>query len=695
MLKAERYAKAGAWLPLFLMGLNHPASADDDYDAEARDLEYVQVTATRRAAREFDVAAAVSQVDSVSVQAEIPDVLAEMLRGLPGTFFQQTTPGQGVPVIRGLKGSQVLHLVDGMRLNNAFFRDAPNQYIGLVDAFAMERVEVVRGAAGTLYGADAMGGVVNILTREPLFDGPDWQSNGSFYGAFNSADDSWVGRASLAGGREGVSFSGGVTWQDHQDRRTGGGITVSPSGYRSEAADIKLLVDVGERDDLTFNAQVLEQPSTPRVDELVPGYGQETPSSEIYSFEPNRREFMHMRWRRDSASAWYDRFELNLARQTVTDDRVTQNFGSPELTREGNESVLDGVTAQFDATLPADHLLSWGIEYYTDAVSSSRSRLDTSTGQSRQVRSRFPNGSSMDSMAAFARMEWLLHERLTLGTGLRYSSFDIRLPAGNELEAVRLTPSDVTGDLNLLYALSDQWHLVANIGRGFRPPNIFDLATLGPRPGNRFNVPNPALGPESVWSYDTGVKLRNDQWEFEVFAFYLDYRDKITSVATGEVTPEGRVVVTSENRNTLVLYGLETGVRWAPLDALEMYGVLNYTHGEERDDSGLTTPGDRIPPLNGKVGLRLEPWPRWSVEGYWLFAGRQDRLSPRDVRDPRIDPAGTAGWGTLNVLLRWDASEWLDLGLKLENVGDARYREHGSGIDAPGLNLGIWLDAAW
>ena len=65
------------------------------------------------------------------------------------------------------------------------------------------------------------------------------------------------------------------------------------------------------------------------------------------------------------------------------------------------------------------------------------------------------------------------------------------------------------------------------------------------------------------------------------------------------------------------------------------------------------------------------------------------------MRDPRIDPEGTAGWGTLNVLLRWDASEWLNLGLKLENMGDARYREHGSGIDAPGLNVGIWLDAAW
>ncbi len=96
-------------------------------------------------------------------------MIAELLRAEPGTFFQQTTPGQGTPIIRGLKGSQVLHMVDGIRLNNALFRNAPNQYLGLVDSFATQRMEVVRGAQGSLYGADAMGGVLNILTQK----GPD------------------------------------------------------------------------------------------------------------------------------------------------------------------------------------------------------------------------------------------------------------------------------------------------------------------------------------------------------------------------------------------------------------------------------------------------------------------------------------------------------------------------------------------
>ncbi len=686
---------AGAMLPPFLLLAAASPLLADSYDAETRELEHVQVTATRRAVNEFDISVAVSQVDAISVRAESPDVLAEMLRGLPGTYFQQTTPGQGLPIIRGLKGSQVLHLVDGMRLNNAFFRDAPNQYLGLVDAFATERVEVVRGAAGSLYGADAMGGVVNVLTPEPSFDGDEWLQEGDLYGAFNSADDSWVGRASTQGGQAGFGFTGGVTWQEHGDRQTGTGQVVSPSGYRAEAADLKFMLQAGGRGDLMLAAQVLEQPKTPRVDELVPGFGQDQPTSEQYWFLPNRRSFLHARYRLESDNNVFEKLELHLARQIITDDRLSQEFDTTQITTESNESVLDGITLQFNSNLSGGPSLTWGFEYYTDEISSARRRLDTSTGASAPVRSRFPNESTMDSMAAYLSGEWDRGDRLTLGAGLRYSAFDIRLPATADIDAVKLSPSDLTGDVNLLYALTPELHLVANAGRGFRPPNIFDLATLGPRPGNRFNIANPGLEPESVWSYDLGVKARTQDWQFELFGFYLDYSNKITSVPTGEITPEGRSVVRSENRNQVTLYGFETGARWVASDDLELYGVLNYTRAEERDATGATDKGDRIPPLNGKLGGLYDLSNDWELNGYWLFSAAQDRLSNRDQDDPRIDPNGTAGWGTLNLLLSWQASDTLQLGLKLENLGDKAYREHGSGIDAPGRNIGVWVNAVW
>ena len=125
---------------------------------------------------------------------------------------------------------------------------------------------------------------------------------------------------------------------------------------------------------------------------------------------------------------------------------------------------------------------------------------------------------------------------------------------------------------------------------------------------------------------------------------------------------------------------------------MRVFAVLNYTHGEEQDDLGPAFPADRIPPLNGKMGLEYFFKGNWRIEPYLLFASRQERLSPRDVKDPRINPAGSAGWGTLNLLLDWQVTRSLQLGLRLENLSDKAYREHASGIDAPGRNVGFWVN---
>ena len=180
--------------------------------------------------------------------------------------------------------------------------------------------------------------------------------------------------------------------------------------------------------------------------------------------------------------------------------------------------------------------------------------------------------------------------------------------------------------------------------------------------------------------------------ELEAFVFYLDYDDKITSVFTGEITDSGRDIIRSENRNSVKLYGLESGLYWMVSDDVSLFAVVNYTYGEETDEDSQTIPADRIPPLNGKLGMAYFFNEKWRIEPYILFAGKQDRLSPRDVRDSRIDPAGTDGWFTLNLLLDWQVNESLKLGLRLENLTDEFYREHASGIDAPGRNIGAWVE---
>ena len=105
-------------------------------------MEEVQITATRSERLADSVPTAVTTLKSTSIQESQAQTLPEALRGQAGAFVQQTTPGQSTVIVRGLKGSQVLYLVDGMRLNTALFRDAPTQYFALVDPFIVERLEV-------------------------------------------------------------------------------------------------------------------------------------------------------------------------------------------------------------------------------------------------------------------------------------------------------------------------------------------------------------------------------------------------------------------------------------------------------------------------------------------------------------------------------------------------------------------------
>ncbi|MCZ6809463.1 MAG: TonB-dependent receptor, partial [Proteobacteria bacterium] len=123
--------------------------------------------------------------------------------------------------------------------------------------------------------------------------------------------------------------------------------------------------------------------------------------------------------------------------------------------------------------------------------------------------------------------------------------------------------------------------------------------------------------------------------------------------------------------------------------------IINFTRGEEKVTGGTDVPADRIPPLNGRIGLLYEPNEVLTIEPFIVFADSQTRLSPRDIRDVRIDPAGTAGWMTANLRASWLPNQKWHVTVSLENLLDKQYRHHGSGIDAVGRNFTVSFQVQW
>ena len=654
-------------------------------------IDEIQVTASRRAASTRSVTPGVTVVPEASFADDI--LITDALEARAGVFLQETTPGQGAAIIRGLKGSQILHLVDGLRLNNAIFRSAPTQYLALIDTASVRSVEVVRGSAGSLYGNDALGGVVQIISRQPDLSGKDFQLKGDINSRLNSADLLKSVQTTVEVGTEDIATLVSASYLTTGTRRTGDGRRIPYTGFTSKAARIAVAAAPTEDERWNADLQFLQQPGTPRVDELVPGFGETEPGSSENEFSPNERAFARVGYRRDNGP-WAADWRVDLGWQRVVDDRTTRDFQSDLRETEKNRSDLLGLSINAAKTLAQAQLI-FGAEWYHDTVRSSKSDENIVTGARTSLQSRFPDDASVNQRALFTRVQRGVYERSELFAGLRLSDIDIDLPATGLSPAASIGITDVSGEVGWRFSVSNNLDLVANAGRGFRAPNVFDLGTIGNRPGNRFNIPNASLDRERVTQFDVGIKAGGRNWSAELFYFNLRYDDRITSVATGNLTPEGREITQSQNVASSDIGGLETAGTYHFGANVQLDWLVTYTRGEERLGAAGTTPADRIPPTNGRVGLRYDAGTDWSFASFLKFAAEQDRLSARDIRDPRINPDGTPGWVTLGFGATYQPDDQWHLSATAENLLDKTYRSHGSGIDSRGLNLIVGARYFW
>ena len=154
---------------------------------------------------------------------DAPQSTGDLLQNSGTVFVQKSQMGGGSPVIRGFEASRVLLVVDGVRMNNAIYRAGHLQDIMTMDPNALERIEVISGPASVVYGSDALGGVVHLMTRStPFSDSAGTRLfHGGAYARYSTANDERTAHADISLGGHKLSSFTSITASDFGDLRQG------------------------------------------------------------------------------------------------------------------------------------------------------------------------------------------------------------------------------------------------------------------------------------------------------------------------------------------------------------------------------------------------------------------------------------------------------------------------------------------
>lgn len=649
------------------------------YAAETLMLPSVVVTATRAERSPFDTPQAITVIDAQDVQELSVAATPDLFRYAEAVYMQKTNLGGGSPFLRGLTGKQVLLLVDGVRLNNSFYRFGPHQYLNTIDPGMIDHIEVVRGPTSVLYGSDALGGTINIITKSRDDFSEPFDADGVLRGYYASAPDSGMVRAQVEGNWHGVGLIAGATGKFFDDLDGGGNVGPQiPSSYDEVDADLKLTGRLSPNQQVTVAQQYVRQYDVPKTSEVTLG------GNLKFNYEPQERMLTYLDYRARELLLFDEtRFNLSYHRQKEGEEIIARSAPTRE-TREITDVGTFGALIQLTNYWNywgTDHRFTYGFDYYRDMYDTTKTRLDLVTGGGQQEIPGVPDGAFYQSWALYAQDEITLLSKLTTILGIRYS----RVNTAGKVNATALDFSTdaVTGSVNLLYRLTPWLNLVGGWAKGFRAPNMEDF--FG-RVDFFTEIPNTDLKPEASFNKEVGLKfLYSDRAMADVYYFHADYAGFIERVSVG-TQPDGTPIQQRQNLTDARIHGVEAGFVWNLTPQWALAGSLTWTEGEDKDTG---EPLRRIPPLYGNLRVRYDYNSHLWFEAASVMADEQDRLAPGDITDPRIGPNGTPGYVIFDVRTGYTPFRNHEFLLALENLTDNKYKTHGSGLFNPGFNVAV------
>lgn len=654
-------------------------------------MEDVVFTASRHAETQFQSQQDIAMADEQEITARISTNTADALREIPGILVQKTTAGHGAPIIRGMIGKDVLLLYNGIRLNKPTFRFGANQYMNTIDVESLNRIEVTKGPGSVMYGSDAIGGVVNMISEPPQFLEQDGHWKTVFSSRYGSADQSRIFHTGIMNRFGRVIVKSGLTWKKIGDLRAGAKIGAqTPTGYDELNGNMKIGVSLTESSSLDFDLLAVNQKQVPRYDKYVSGKYQK------YLYDPQNRYLGSVTlYSRPQKINWISSLQWNASYQFEEEGTIQQKTGNTSVTKNRNDLTTLGSFLQINSVLHSRHILTYGYEIYRDRVKSSRFKDSV-----RQPRGNFPDGSVYLSLGLFVNDNIVFSRKFDCTVGMRWSRMNISSALEHPFGDFEDAYSDFTGTFGLSYKPKPWLNLIATYAKGFRAPNFNDAVVLKVSNAG-VDAPSPGLSPEKSHNFEMGVKVDRTAFNGSAFIFYnrlIDLIDRYLGQYQGlpffDENHNGIRDADETNiyqkRNVAKAYiaGWELAGDYRLNAKWSLRGNAFWTYGQ---NITVNEPMSRIPPLMGLGTVKYQVTDRFSLETFIRAAGRQDRLSTRDKADSRIDANGTPGWWTLNFRCNYEVEKNVRIYAIFGNIFDETYKEHGSGIYSPGRNLVIGL----
>lgn len=666
-----------------------------------------------------------------------PQTAADLLTLTGEVYVQKSQLGGGSPMIRGFATNRVLITVDGVRMNNAIFRSGNVQNVISLDPLAISNTEVLFGPGSTIYGSDAIGGVMNFYTKAPKF-----ATNGKMYFAANanirssSANFEKTGHIDFNLGFKKVAFLTSLTYSDYDDLRMGsngpddyireiyqdridGRDTIINNSYPNIQRETgynqinfmqKVSLKASKNIDIDYGFHYSTTSDYSRYDRLIRYRGdreEERLRSAEWYYGPQEWIMNNFNINFKKPYKIYDQFNLSFAYQYFRESRHDRDFNSIIKSNRIEKVWAYSLNADFVKNLSDKQKLFYGAEAIRNDIGSYGTSENIETKDIQNDASRYPDGSDWSSYSYYLSYRNKLTNKMNIQLGARYNQYMINAEFDTTFYKFPFTKADInagalTGSAGLVYNPTQSWQFIINVSTGFRSPNIDDIGKIFDSEPGSVVIPNPDLVAEYAYNAEFGLaKIINDDLKIDFSAYYTQLENALVRrdyqlngqdsiIYAGELS-QVQAIQNAANAN---VWGIQAGIEAKlPLN-LTFRARLNYQQGEEELDDGTTAPLRHAPPLFGNIHL-IYTINRFEVDFYSDFNGAVSNadLAPSEQEKTYIyawDDSGlpySPSWWTLNLKAEYSISNKIMVSGGIENILDVRYRPYSSGISAPGINF--------